>query len=416
MARKGGKGEHVSRRQCVQSAYPPVPFCDTTIFLVRWPFWGAYFRHPQKIEYVILRWIEWFCSFSSRRHVSLLSRKTCLLVEQEDMSPCSTRRNVFLFNTKKCLPVPQEGMSPCWRRRHGLFLRKKTWLQQEGMSSCSRRRHVFLSNTCTRRHVFLLSTQACLLVRQEDMPSCSTRQRVFVFNKETSLLVQQEDMSSVFNRKTCRRCTTRSNALLFNRKTFAAIRRYLSQCVAICYDFAAILPLFATICNYSSLFVAILPPCRYFAAICRYLLPLTAISRHFAATHRYLPLLFNGFAHAADPFWPIRAPRVVDPKRGTPSPPPWEVAFLQGGTIRGLFGGRSFRRKVFFGGRFFRRKVLRKFQKIVFQNRVLRELSSLLVLHEHVNAALARNIWIHLRKLLRRRTMRLIHDDAVISL
>ena len=42
--------------------------------------------------------------------------QTCLLVEQEDMSPCPTRRYVFLFNKEKsllvqketCLPIQQE--------------------------------------------------------------------------------------------------------------------------------------------------------------------------------------------------------------------------------------------------------------------------------------------------------------------
>ena len=38
--------------------------------------------------------------------------KTCLLVEQEDMSSCRTRRRVFLFNKKTCILVKQGDMSP----------------------------------------------------------------------------------------------------------------------------------------------------------------------------------------------------------------------------------------------------------------------------------------------------------------
>ena len=39
-------------------------------------------------------------------------KKTCLLVEQEDMSSCLTRRHVFLLNEKTGLLIEQEDMSP----------------------------------------------------------------------------------------------------------------------------------------------------------------------------------------------------------------------------------------------------------------------------------------------------------------
>ena len=57
---------------------------------------------------------------------------------------------------------------------------------------------------------FLLNKKTCLLVKQEDMPSCSTRRHVFLFNKKTCLLVQQDNMSS---------CSTRGHVFLFNKKT-----------------------------------------------------------------------------------------------------------------------------------------------------------------------------------------------------
>ena len=52
-------------------------------------------------------------SCSTRRHVLLLNKNTCLLVEQEDMSTCSARGHVFSFNKKTCLPVQQEDTSSC---------------------------------------------------------------------------------------------------------------------------------------------------------------------------------------------------------------------------------------------------------------------------------------------------------------
>ena len=76
------------------------------------------------------------------------------------MSSCSKRGQVSLFRTKTCLLV-----------------------RQEDMSSCSTRRHTFLFN----------SLQG---VEQEDMSSCSTRGCVFLSNRGTGLLVEQEDMSS----------------------------------------------------------------------------------------------------------------------------------------------------------------------------------------------------------------------------
>jgi len=58
-------------------------------------------------------------------------------------------------------------------------------VEQEDMPSCS-----------PRRYVLLLNKKICLPVQQEGMPSCSTRRHVFFLNKKMSLLVQHEDMSS----------------------------------------------------------------------------------------------------------------------------------------------------------------------------------------------------------------------------
>ena len=49
----------------------------------------------------------------SRRHVFLLNKKICLLVEQEDTSSCRTRRHVFLLNKNTRLLVEQEDMPSC---------------------------------------------------------------------------------------------------------------------------------------------------------------------------------------------------------------------------------------------------------------------------------------------------------------
>jgi len=77
-------------------------------------------------------------AFLSKRHVL----HTCLLVQQQDMSSCSTRRRAFLLSKKTCPLVQQEDMP-------SLLLNRKTCLlvKQEDMS-------VFLSN---RRDVFLFN-------------------------------------------------------------------------------------------------------------------------------------------------------------------------------------------------------------------------------------------------------------------
>ena len=54
----------------------------------------------------------------TRRYVLLLSKRTCLLGQQEDMSCCSTGRHAFwLCNKKTCLPAQIEHMSSCWTGR-----------------------------------------------------------------------------------------------------------------------------------------------------------------------------------------------------------------------------------------------------------------------------------------------------------
>ena len=121
-------------------------------------------------------------SRSTRRHVCLLNGKTCflfqeegifscvqreaitrVLVQLEDMSPCSTRRYALLFNTKTCHLVEQEDMSSCWTRRHVFLFNMKTCFpaQQEHMFSCSTRRH---GSRSTRRHAFSLNKRARPLV------------------------------------------------------------------------------------------------------------------------------------------------------------------------------------------------------------------------------------------------------------
>ena len=56
-------------------------------------------------------------------------------------------------------------MSSCLRRTHVSLLKKRTCLlvEQEHMSSCWTRRHVFLFN---QKHVFLLNKKTCLLVKE----------------------------------------------------------------------------------------------------------------------------------------------------------------------------------------------------------------------------------------------------------
>ena len=99
---------------------------------------------------------------------SVVDKKTCLPVQQEEklMCSCQTRRHVFLLQKNTCLFVQHKDASSCW----------------------------------TRRHVFLLNRETCLLVRQEDMSSCRTTRHVFSSNKNTRLLVEQHAMSSCSTR------------------------------------------------------------------------------------------------------------------------------------------------------------------------------------------------------------------------
>ena len=89
-------------------------------------------------------------SSPTRRHVLLFNQKTRLRVqqevhvEQEDMSSCPTRRHV----KKTCLLVQQEDMSSVEKE-------DMSSVEQEDMSSCSR-----------RGHAFLFHKKTCLLVRQ----------------------------------------------------------------------------------------------------------------------------------------------------------------------------------------------------------------------------------------------------------
>ena len=71
-------------------------------------------------------------SGSTRRDVSLLNEKTCLLGQQEEMSSSSTRR---------LLLVGQEDMSSCWTRKH----------------VCSTISNFIRANTCIRANSILAS-------------------------------------------------------------------------------------------------------------------------------------------------------------------------------------------------------------------------------------------------------------------
>ena len=104
----------------------------------------------------------WVFTAQEDVHAFLLDRRTCLLVEQEDivqqgeMSSCSIRRLVFWSNKKTCLLVLQKDVSSC----------------------------------STRRRVFLSHRRACLLVEQEDTFSCSAGRHVFLSCRKTCLLVE----------------------------------------------------------------------------------------------------------------------------------------------------------------------------------------------------------------------------------
>ena len=129
-------------------------------------------------------------------------KKTCLLVEQEDicscsarrlvpredMSSCPTRRHMFLLNRQTCLLVEPEDVSSCWTRRHVSLLNKKTRLlvgQQDNVMSLGwTRRHVSLLKG---GRVFLSHKKTCLLVEQEDMSPCETRRPVLLLTKRTCL-------------------------------------------------------------------------------------------------------------------------------------------------------------------------------------------------------------------------------------
>ena len=125
------------------------------------------------------------------------------------MSSCGTRRHVLLLTKKTCLLDEQVDMSCCLR------LNKKTDLlvQHEDLYYCLSRTPVFVS---TRRHIFLSNKRTCLLVRHEDMSSCWTRGHVFLLDKKICLLGQQEDMFP---------CWTGRHVLLFNKKTCQLVQQ-----------------------------------------------------------------------------------------------------------------------------------------------------------------------------------------------
>ena len=91
-------------RKLLKNGSPTNPY-------IRWPLQGVFFRHPKKYD----PWLCW-----TRRHVLLLSKETCLLLQHE--------KKVFLFDKKTCLLVQQEDMSSFSTRRHVFLFNKKTCL------------------------------------------------------------------------------------------------------------------------------------------------------------------------------------------------------------------------------------------------------------------------------------------------
>ena len=178
------------------------------------------------------------CSIGRHLFVSNKTCKTYLLVEQEDMSPCSfckkktclrvqqeQRRHVVLLHKGTCLLVQCGVIRPTlgvitpacgvicgfikqlYLRGHILRetpngclleLPSRCPYGQDDMSCCSTRRHVFL-----RGHVFLLNWKTSLCFQQDmqdiffDIFFCWTRRHVSLFKKKTCLRVQQEQRRHV---------------------------------------------------------------------------------------------------------------------------------------------------------------------------------------------------------------------------
>jgi len=103
---------------------------------------------------------------SQRGNVFLLSKKRCLLVQQEHMSSFLQEGNAFVFNKKTYLLVQHEDMYTLFPAL--LRLRPCLLVEQEDMYSSS-----------TRRHVFVWSNRMCPLVGQGNMSSCRTARHVF---------------------------------------------------------------------------------------------------------------------------------------------------------------------------------------------------------------------------------------------
>ena len=95
----------------------------------------------------------------------------------------------------------------------GLFSNRKTCflVEQEGMSPCSTRRafsldrHFSLFNTC-----LLSAKDTCLFIQPEDRPSRQPEDRFSNYNKKTCIPIELEDMSS---------CQAKRYPLWLNKKT-----------------------------------------------------------------------------------------------------------------------------------------------------------------------------------------------------
>ena len=132
------------------------------------------FGHCRELPYVILTSSDELARCQPQlRNIVGLTRTSSGIFQahhwidstSSSLDPGSWIQDSFL--NKKTFPrVQQEDIPSCWTCN--------IIVRQEDMSSCS-----------TRRHVFVLSR-----IEQEDTCSGPTRKHVFMFNKKTHLLVQ----------------------------------------------------------------------------------------------------------------------------------------------------------------------------------------------------------------------------------
>jgi hypothetical protein len=125
--------------------------------------------------YVYTTLLSFRCKHISRQHIATqrnatqpneahrlgqANRHAC---QQELMSSMSTRRCAFLGNQKTLVRFGQEDTYCCSTRRHVVVLHRGTCLLVEQNA---------LSSWWTRRDAFLLSRNVCTLGQQDDMSGC----------------------------------------------------------------------------------------------------------------------------------------------------------------------------------------------------------------------------------------------------